>query len=151
MAKKPSRHNLMRTMTHFNKGLKSSNNSMSSTQTSFNKINIKSEKAKFKAHIEDVERISTASRKDFTELIRPATSIGGYHEISGSTGSSGGFTDDMTRPNSSWKRTKLIKPSEQLHKRSSNKLKNTFWFERAEKILLEVENTTKVLDNVDYI
>lgn len=148
---KPSKHNFMRTMTALGKGLKSIDNSMSSTQTSFNKIKLNSEKAKFKAHIEDVEKFSNSTHKDFTQLIRPATAIGGYHEIGGSTGSSGGFTDDMTRPNSSWKRARMIKPSEMLHKKGSSKLKDTFWFERAEKILLEVENTSKILDNVDYM
>ena len=71
--------------------------------------------------------------------------------MTGSTGSAGMLTDDMTRPNSSWKRARMVKPSEILNNRSAKKTKNTFWFERAEKIDKEISNTTQVLDNVDYM
>jgi len=114
-------------------------------------LSIKGEKAKFKAHIEDIEKCGRKTQKDFTHLIRPATSAGGFHDISGSSGSAGMISDDMTRPNSSWKKTKVIKPSEFLQQKQGRKQKDTFWFEKAEKIMKEVENTSKVLDNIDYM
>ena len=114
-------------------------------------LSIKGEKAKFKAHIEDIEKCGRKTQKDFTHLIRPATSAGGFHDISGSSGSAGMISDDMTRPNSSWKKTKIIKPSEFLQQKQGRKQKGTFSFEKAEKIMKEVENTSKVLDNIDYM
>ena len=130
--------------------------SMRSTQTtmfSSTKINMKSEKEKFKEHAQKVSKMSDAepnSNTNFLDFVRPGTAYGGaMYDMP----SSGMFnTDDMTRPNTSWNKAKRIKPSNLIKSRGNwSKHKNMMWFDRAERIYNEVTNTTNVLENIEYM
>jgi hypothetical protein len=152
-AHKFDKRQFVQTMNHFKKESSSIGVSMHSTQTTFshNKLKVKSEKAKYKSHIEEWSKYSDNIKNDISKIIRPSTAYGthGAHDMSGSTGSAL-FSDDMTRPNSSWKRARVIKPSQLLQKEPSKKT-NTFWFEIAEDIIQGISTTTQVLENIDYI
>lgn len=127
-------------------------NSMRSTQTTFShkKLVIKSEKMRFKQHLDEVTKYSEHKDTDFSQITRPMTSYG-IHSSGGSTGSAGFFDGDLTRPNSSWKRAIVIQPGKLIKSTQNDRKLSAFWFERAEKIVKEVSNTNQILDNIDYM
>lgn len=130
--------------------------SMRSTQTtmfSAAKLDMKSEKDKFKKHAEECSGLTKAPVDlNFLQFVRPGTAYGAaMYNTGGSTGSFGYSSEEMTRPNSSWKRSMQIKPSQIIQCRGGKSNKNFLWFERAEKIMREVKNTYQVLDNIEYM
>ena len=130
--------------------------SMRSTQTtmfSSTKINMKSEKEKFKEHSNKVSKMSdSATDTNFLEFVRPGTAYGGAMYDMSSTGAFDISNEDFTRPNTSWNKAKRIKPSNIIKSRGkASKHKNMMWFDRAERIYNEVTNTTQVLENIEYM
>lgn len=145
---KPTKATFMKTMSWFNKDTSPMGASMHSTQTTFSKskVNMKSEIAKFKQHISEWAKLPEVS-----PITRPMTAFRPMGNMGDSTGSAGFFGDDLTRPNSSWKKSRIIQPNKLLQSRQSDRRKNTFWFERAKKIQEEVTNTSQILENIDYM
>ena len=127
--------------------------SMRSTQTSMfsnSKLNMKTEKEKFKSHVNELSRLNEGSSDtSFLQFVRPGTAYGASMYETSSTGFS---NEDLTRPNTSWNKAKRIKPSSIIKSRSGKaKNKNMLWFDRAEKIHCQVTNTTQVLENIEYM
>jgi hypothetical protein len=118
------------------------------------KLNMKSEKEKFKQHAHEVSKLSeNVSNTSFLQFVRPGTAYDSTMYDMSSSGAFGGGNEDFTRPNTSWNKSKRIKPSNIIKNRSGGKSKhqNMMWFDRAERIYNEVTNTTQVLENVEYM
>lgn len=128
--------------------------STQSTMFSNAKANFKTDKEKFKLHQRDVSKLTESTADtSFLQFVRPGTAYGAtMYDMSSSGGSFGSSTEDLTRPNTSWNKTKKIKPSSIIKSRGGNsKSKNMMWFDRAERIYSEVTNTTQVLENIEYM
>ena len=101
--------------------------SMRSTQTtmfSTTKYSIKSEKEKFRKHMEEWKKVvSNPIDLNFLQFVRPGTAYGAtMYNINESTGSFWVGSEEMIRPNSSWKKSKHIKPTIMMkHKTGNNK------------------------------
>lgn len=100
--------------------------SMHSTQASFKGKSLKVKKRKEDSKTSDISPKIISFNK-----IRPATAMP-IHDMGG-TGSEINFNDTLTRPNSSWKKQKIIQPSRLIQSYQS-KSKSIFWFEKAEQL-----------------